>query len=366
MRFEKVLEIPFGSPVENKRAYKVYFVNYDNNLFLQGYKILNEINGAYDVYVLRRLNELYDDGAIDLNSDTDVAKLNGPTKVEIANDTVKGFAKILEVEVDYTQSAPLPQTSGEDEQISVLKKYQPAVADYLSLLFFILKKKYEKTDPGKPDSEIREEAIFEMYMSKDLDRLLYSDFERAMLESIFPIRRPLKIEYLNQFFKLIYLIRKNKIPTQRLDKEDIVYGMKYVNELDEFSLINELKQMQTPKKKTASFDFALDSTTIYKQLKIFLSSFAKATSITFYMNGKLIKEKGEIRIYKQDMLHNLNNGIISFNFEDGYLFVFVKEKVIQYSVDDKGYVSPRNIDDNFEFESLENSILTIELENKGV
>jgi len=368
MLFEKICEIPYGMQNNNKRVFKVYFANYANDLFLQGYKILDVNSNEYEVYVSRKLNELFDYGVINLKKDTNVEQIDGITDVEIANDNVKGFAKLLTVTIVYQEDKDNIKDNSiglqDSTDIAVLKQNQPAVANYIEMLSFIIKKKYEKIGETITDTKIREEAIYTLFFNKDIDKLLYNDFERKMFMEIFPTKQPLLLGPMNKFFKLMKIIRENKLNTVGLGFEDILYGMQIIDSLDEFYVKEQMKLINVPRKKTMSFDFSEDADTLLKLFNSFITGFVRIKKLSFYMNGKAIVLNANVLAYRETMMFNLNNTkMFSLSFNDGYLMVFIDKKAINYSDGKIGYASPKEMDENFDIVSLEDGILTIEIEN---
>ena len=183
MLFKKVALIPYGTYNGKDRVFKIFFKGVNNDLFLQGYYISGQ---SPKVIISPKLNELYDYSVINTNdgSKNFITDKNGAFKITLVNDSVPGYAKILDVvvSVDIIEYANTSNQDSSNEiaydiiksKLAPLNKVNAALAEYIALISYIdyVSEKESKESQLPNPEEFPELSIIKYYKTTPFMSLL--------------------------------------------------------------------------------------------------------------------------------------------------------------------------------------------------
>ncbi len=375
MLFKKLTLIPYGQYDGIHRVYKVYLVNYETNLLLQGYLIKSKEKSLF--VVCKQLNELYDDSVINTN---DIHKYipftkNGTYSIEIFNNKIAGLNRTLiaTLEIDFMNTL-----IKEDDKLfsddlikkALLPLYEVnmPLANYLFLSILIEYKKAKAVKFSYSSlEELIQETLLMIYKSKQFQSLLSTDDDVLLKYNlIFPMIMPLNIQNIANFCSLIKVLEDSDVSIYRLKVEDILYAIELSKEIPFSNVPYFLEMIQKYLFDTITLDMTESKEKLLNDFKDVILKFYKINKICLKRNSTVIFDDFIPPVYSTEFFNNLNNNNTFAILNDKLdLIIDFNKPLLTYKTKDKTYITKGYVNDNFEYENTDTNIFTLTLENRG-
>ena len=361
MNFSKVCELPYGNFDGIHRVFKMYFADPKFNLFIQGYKVYNIHDKTSKYYFLRKLNELFDYAVIDLDSAVVIELTHGTHTVELANNTVEGFPKLLNANIIINEKGPKNDITPDMDN---LFQVSYATALMIEMYAFIEKRKNKDEDISISDDMLIKGILASLVYQDSFIETFPNQSSKKFYKQIFPLKLPLTIGNLVKYFKLMKELESQKIALDNYTYQDILFGLRLMEDLPLNAIIQNLKGIKMPVNKTITLDFTQDSNKLIEVFTPFIQAYYKINMFSVKIDGQALIEKASTSIYRDRLLSKFNTeNILYLEFDKGFFMLNLKAKTITYRVSDNYYKSPVVMGLDFSFSSKETAQVQLTLIN---